>query len=272
MWCHAFDPPLGKIFSVEGIFPLEGTWVVIPFPQNSFGWEYKTSLCSHVFHPTDSKDPDIYVPEGWMTATKTHPASTKTEYDYLNGWIKKTVTYTQISPKMVNPRDIAGECKRRRKIPKYSSLPWTIVVQTNWGRSINGSHYYTTESCNGWINASVHTHTHTHTHTLSLSLSLSFDVSLSLSLSHTHTRTHTHMHTPLLSLSLSLSHSHTHTHARTHAHTHAHTHACTHASMHAHTYKNTHMRTQSRLVNACIIYIYNCKLITKKESFMERKS
>ena len=30
------DPPLGK-FSVEGISPLEVTWVQTPFPKNSFG-------------------------------------------------------------------------------------------------------------------------------------------------------------------------------------------------------------------------------------------
>ena len=29
--CRGFDPPLGT-FSVEGIFPLELTWVQIPFP------------------------------------------------------------------------------------------------------------------------------------------------------------------------------------------------------------------------------------------------
>ena len=39
----------------------------------------------------------------------------KTECDYLNSWIKKR-SHTQKShpPKMVNPRDIAGECRRRR--------------------------------------------------------------------------------------------------------------------------------------------------------------
>ena len=42
-----------------------------------------------------------------MPTTKTHP-STKTECDYLYDWIKKTVTYATISPKMVNPTDIAG--------------------------------------------------------------------------------------------------------------------------------------------------------------------
>ena len=33
---RGFDPPLGT-FSVEGIFPLELTWVQTPFPKNSFG-------------------------------------------------------------------------------------------------------------------------------------------------------------------------------------------------------------------------------------------
>ena len=42
-----------------------------------------------------------------------HAPSTKMECGYLNGWIKK-VTYSKISPKMLNPRDIAGEHRRRR--------------------------------------------------------------------------------------------------------------------------------------------------------------
>ena len=32
-----FNPPLRKIFPVEGIFPLELTWVLTPQSQNSFG-------------------------------------------------------------------------------------------------------------------------------------------------------------------------------------------------------------------------------------------
>ena len=67
-----FDPPPGRIF------PLELTWVLTPFPQNSFGWEYKPrySVCTHAFHRTDSKDPHIHVLDGWMLATKIHPACT----------------------------------------------------------------------------------------------------------------------------------------------------------------------------------------------------
>ena len=44
-----------------------------------------------------------------------HAPSTKTECDYLNGWIKKTVTYTKISPEMVNHRDLARECIKKKK-------------------------------------------------------------------------------------------------------------------------------------------------------------
>ena len=36
--------------------------------------------------------------------------SMKMECDYLYGWIK-TPTYAKISPKMVNPRDIAGNAE-----------------------------------------------------------------------------------------------------------------------------------------------------------------
>ena len=48
--------------------------------------------------------------------------STKTDCDYLSGWITKTVTYAKFSPKMVNPRDIAGERRRRRRSKSLLSL------------------------------------------------------------------------------------------------------------------------------------------------------
>ena len=33
MQCSGFDPPLGRILSIEGIFPSELTWVLTPLPQ-----------------------------------------------------------------------------------------------------------------------------------------------------------------------------------------------------------------------------------------------
>ena len=44
-----------------------------------------------------------------------HAPSTKTECDYLNGWIKKRSHTQKSHPKVVNPRDIAGERKKKKK-------------------------------------------------------------------------------------------------------------------------------------------------------------
>ena len=56
-----------------------------------------------------------------MPATKKHTQhapSTKTECDYLNGWIKKRAHTQKSHPKVVNPRDIAGERKKKKKEKK----------------------------------------------------------------------------------------------------------------------------------------------------------
>ena len=43
-----------------------------------------------------------------------HETSMKMECDYLNGWIKNS-HIRKISPKMVSPRDAAGERRRRKR-------------------------------------------------------------------------------------------------------------------------------------------------------------
>ena len=54
-WCSVVGSVLlwGEICG-RGDFPLELTWLLTPFPQNSFRWEYKprSSLCTHTFHRT----------------------------------------------------------------------------------------------------------------------------------------------------------------------------------------------------------------------------
>ena len=77
----------------------------------------------------------------------------KMECNYLIGWIrKKAVTYTKISPKMVNPRDIAGErrrrrrmviptdiageCRRRRKSISQADIPRQLYVLPHWNHLI----------------------------------------------------------------------------------------------------------------------------------------
>ena len=47
-----------------------------------------------------------------------HAPSTKTECDYLNGWIKKRSHTQKSHPKVVNPRDIAGERKKKNNKKK----------------------------------------------------------------------------------------------------------------------------------------------------------
>ena len=122
--CRGFDPPLGT-FSVEGIFPLELTWVQTQFAQNSFGWEYKprSSLCTHAFHRTDSKDPDVHVLDGWMPATKNTPSThhpRRRNVTTLMVGLKKRSHTQKSHPRVVNPRDIAGERKKTKKTNKQT--------------------------------------------------------------------------------------------------------------------------------------------------------
>ena len=66
----------------------------------------------------DSKDADIYFLDGWMLATKTHPACTIHEDGmWLSSMVekKKKVTNINISPKMVNPIDIAGNAEEEEE-------------------------------------------------------------------------------------------------------------------------------------------------------------
>ena len=58
--------------------------------------------------------------ECWQEKHTQHAPSTKMECDYLNSWIKQQSLTQKSSPKMVNPRDLAGEHRRRnRRRPFY---------------------------------------------------------------------------------------------------------------------------------------------------------
>ena len=71
--------------------------------------------------------------------------STKTECDYLNGWILiKTVTYATISPKMVIPRDQAGnaeeeERKTRSQYTDIGLIPGKILREKKSPSQTRGS-------------------------------------------------------------------------------------------------------------------------------------
>ena len=63
--CWAYCPAWGSVTSlISSEPPVEGiTWVLTPFPQTSFGREYKprSSLCKHALNCMDKNNPDIHV-------------------------------------------------------------------------------------------------------------------------------------------------------------------------------------------------------------------
>ena len=78
-WCSVVGLILlcEEFFRRGDFFPVELTWVLTPFPLNSLRWENKqrSSLCTHAFHGTESKDLDIHILDRWMQNTPStyHP-------------------------------------------------------------------------------------------------------------------------------------------------------------------------------------------------------
>ena len=129
--------------------------------------------------------------------------STKTECDYLNSWIKKRSHTQKSHPKVVNPRDTAGEHTHKKKsslvlpafLPLLVSLKH-ILCQFNSCLSVwpsfvhwqgwNSSQALTTPmhpptpihmgTC---VCARTHTHTHTYTHNYNCRLSVPFNFQIS---------------------------------------------------------------------------------------------
>ena len=83
-----FDPTLGR-----GDFSYGLNMGSDSIPQKTLSDESVnrgSSLCTHALYCRDSKDPDIHVLDrecGQQEHTQ-HASSTKTECDYLNGWIR----------------------------------------------------------------------------------------------------------------------------------------------------------------------------------------
>ena len=109
VWAHCpqrrgFDPPLGKFSGREDFFPWSSHGFKLHSPQNSFRWEYKprSSLCTHAFHRTDSKDPDVHVLGRVNAGNKNTPSMhhpRRQNVTTLIVGLKKTVRYAKISPK-----------------------------------------------------------------------------------------------------------------------------------------------------------------------------
>ena len=113
-----FNPPKRRIFPEEVIFPLRpgvnmGCDSILPkLSDESIN---RGLVCGHMHSKAQTqKNPDFHVLDGWMPATKTHPTCTIYEDGMWRGVMVGLKTNTKISPKGVNPRDIAVEHRRRR--------------------------------------------------------------------------------------------------------------------------------------------------------------
>ena len=68
--------------------------------------------------------------------------STKSECDYLNGWIKKRSHTQKSHPKVVNPRDIAGERrKKKKKKERWMDIFWSWILRSWLPWYVSYQHY-----------------------------------------------------------------------------------------------------------------------------------
>ena len=98
-----FDPPLRRIFLAEKIFLLELTWVLIPFPKTLLDESINRGLvCAHM-HSVARAQKILtfmsYTGECRQQKHTQHAPFTKTECDYLNGWITKQLHTQKSHPK-----------------------------------------------------------------------------------------------------------------------------------------------------------------------------
>ena len=134
---RGFDPPLRRMFLVEEVFFPLGNGFWLHFPQNSFRWDYKprSRLSTYTFHRTDSKDPDIHVLDGWMPATKTHPACTiLVDGIWQPQWFLKTKTKTKNghihkkkSSKLVNPEIQLRSVEEEEEEEEEEEVCWLVA-------------------------------------------------------------------------------------------------------------------------------------------------
>ena len=126
---RGFDPPLRRSFPGRGYFSLGVNMGSDHIPQKSLSDESinRGLVCAHMHSITPTQKVLTFM--SWTGECRQqkhtqHAPSTKMGCDYLNGWIKKQ--YTKISPKMVNPRDPAGNAEEKEekelKQPVHSSV------------------------------------------------------------------------------------------------------------------------------------------------------
>ena len=116
---RGFDSPLGTI-SAGGDFSLGVNMGSNSIPPKTLSGESinRGLVCAHMhFIARTQKILTFMSLTGECRQQKhtQHALSTKTECDFLQGWIKKRSHMQKSHPKVVNPRDIAGERKKQKQ-------------------------------------------------------------------------------------------------------------------------------------------------------------
>ena len=101
---------------VEGNFPLELTCVLTPFPKQTLSDESidRGLVCAHMHSITQTQKILTFMSsmgECQLQKYTQHTPATKMECDCLNGWIEKRSHTQKSHPKMVNPKDLAGNAE-----------------------------------------------------------------------------------------------------------------------------------------------------------------
>ena len=113
-------------FPVEGIFPLELTWVQTPFPKKTLSDEstYRGLVCARVHFIARLKRSWRSCPRRVNAGNKNTPSThhpRRRNVTTLMVGLKKRSHTQKSHPKIVNPRDIAGERRRREEEEKSGS-------------------------------------------------------------------------------------------------------------------------------------------------------
>ena len=124
-----FDPPLGT-FSGRGDFSLGVNMGSNSIPPKTLSDESTNRglVCAHMHFITRTQKILTFMSSTGECRQQKHTQyapSTKTECDYLNGWIKKRSRTQKSHPKVVNPRDTARE--RKKKTKKQKKLQTTLT-------------------------------------------------------------------------------------------------------------------------------------------------
>ena len=118
-----------NFFSGRGAFSLGVNMGSDDIPQKTLSHKPKSSLCTHAFHRTDSKDSDIHALDGWKQQQKQTQQAQSRRWNVTTSMVGlKRSTYAKISPKMVNPRDTAGEHRRRRRIFEWQHAHLSLQI------------------------------------------------------------------------------------------------------------------------------------------------